>query len=190
MNELDPIEEMPFELPDAPADSGERTTAQWIEQALHATAPLFTRSGNTWYAMPAGMECRHAPIVVVHDGHMVRVSIATGQVIPPGRRDDVTRLMMAANPQFKVARFDPSLKDGCPTFTFCVDEQLLSRSLDEYGTLLPPGQTVPDGDLAGCCPETFLQYCLLMALQSIFLFTPRFSAIAYGGKSAFDVASL
>ena len=164
-----------------------------IEAALAHHAPLFTRHGSTWTAMPTRLGCNHAEVTVTRANGTVTVRADCGVRVPEDRRLEARKFVLLANRGFRVSGFDPLLPDGAVVFSFAVEEDILEREMDEDDTLLPrtgeaPLRTDPrDGERSSAADGNVLDVCLGLAVSTLLVYTSRFNEIAYGGKDALEV---
>ncbi|WP_080798063.1 hypothetical protein [Arabiibacter massiliensis] len=167
-----------------------------IQDAFERHVSLFACEDGTWSGMPCAFGCRYAEIEAVREGDLVRVAIDTGIRIPADRRAEANKLIMLENGSFRLSGFEPvdDSRDGAVVFAFDLDAKLVA---EEYGTdrAAHPesGEGGPLDALARLLKERDeeggLSLCFALALSTVRGFTPKFNAVAFGGKSALDVAA-
>ena len=206
---LDPFDEILDALDDAnpedPSDAPASLTPiddafaadAAIQDAFERHVSLFAQENGIWHGMPCAFGCRHAEVLVSRADGLVNVDIDTGVRIPSHRRAEANKLIMLENGTFRLSGFEPvgDARDGAVAFAFSLDERLVAGNLPT-GSAMPDPERSADNPLGsstlltdGPVEEDGLSMCLALALSTVRGFIPKFNAIAYGGRTALEVAA-
>lgn len=166
-----------------------------IERVLASHPIPFAKDGDVWRGMPLSFGCCYAEVQVRSAGSLACVVVDTGIRMPARSREEANKLVLLGNNTFRLSGFRP-LEQGesAVIFAFNLDKSILESSEEPPGASEPPDNDGGDGFLSrfgrmirGRQDDDTLSLCLGLALSTVRAYTPKFNAIAYGGRTALDV---